>query len=417
MQKRRPTRLRALAIMVAVAAALVRCTSFGVDANGTDSGASSPACGQGGCDASLVDARDANARSDADTTSADASDASVACVTDADVDADSRNCGRCGHDCLTGQCNAGKCQPYTLDNGFPYAAEITVEGTTALWTTGFTSGGVYACPRTGCVPGLVTFATGLDGTANIAADQGSVYFSNPDAVDASADGVFMCARTGCGAGPTKIVPSVSARTLRADGTSLFYVVDYTKIYTCAAPSCATPSVIATGQSIHDLVLDGNTMYWVDAFDLYACQKSTCSATKHKLFTASVDPPALQRIAFGGGRVFTVQAPSAPFLADGKILSCPASSVSSCAPSVVATGIYRTFGFAADDSGVYFSDIGTAADQTTGYIATCPIAGCPLGAAQKIVANVPNAASVALDARAIYFSRNGGYGPPMVIAKP
>lgn len=45
----------------------------------------------------------------------------------ADLQKDARNCGRCGHDCLGGACEAGDCEPYVFADGLvtPIALSVT----------------------------------------------------------------------------------------------------------------------------------------------------------------------------------------------------------------------------------------------------------------------------------------------------
>src|SRR4051812_46742205 len=67
----------------------------------------------GGTDASAIDALvDSPSSNDASTT-----DVAVDASCTADTQSDAKNCGKCGHDCVGGQCTAGVCQVATLVTG------------------------------------------------------------------------------------------------------------------------------------------------------------------------------------------------------------------------------------------------------------------------------------------------------------
>jgi hypothetical protein len=52
------------------------------------------------------------------------------CVT---LDDDPKHCGRCGHDCLGGECTEGKCQPYEIAYGQHLPQKLAVDATHVYW--------------------------------------------------------------------------------------------------------------------------------------------------------------------------------------------------------------------------------------------------------------------------------------------
>lgn len=50
------------------------------------------------------------------------------CAENINLQANEQNCGRCGHDCLGGRCERGKCQPHRLASGFTDPIGVTLAG-------------------------------------------------------------------------------------------------------------------------------------------------------------------------------------------------------------------------------------------------------------------------------------------------
>lgn len=333
----------------------LRCVGFDADVTPPAEG------GPPSTDAPLADT--GPAPTDGSSTDGALADASMC---KADLTKDRRHCGRCGHDCLGGMCVASVCQPYTLDNGFAYATAITTEGTSALWTSGNS-------------PGRVS-------------------------------------RAGCGNAPTRVSALPKVRYIRTSGNNVYFADD-ANLYRCAGPTCANPVVVATGLGITGFAIDATSIYWTNLFELYACDKASCTTTTRKLLTTPYSSTRVfYRLALGAGKVFAGH--NLNDEGGGTIISCPIASNANCNPTVVAKGLDAMFGFAADDSGVYFTDIGTAAATLSdGFLAWCPPAGCTDGKPQVLASPLTNANNVTVDKQAIYFTLSGGEGPPRVLAKP
>ena len=62
-----------------------------------------------------------------------AGDGSV-CDDAADLDSDAENCGRCGHDCLGGECEFGKCLPVTVAASQTNPIDVATDGTYVYWS-------------------------------------------------------------------------------------------------------------------------------------------------------------------------------------------------------------------------------------------------------------------------------------------
>jgi hypothetical protein len=122
-----------------------------------------------------LDARAPVADSGADARVDDASDeeGEAGCVP-ARLDADPRNCGSCGHDCLGGDCAGGACQPIVLardlDAGTLQA--IAIDDTSVYW--GDSSGVVGVVAKSGG-DGRLLLTNALDVALSIAVDTQRLY--------------------------------------------------------------------------------------------------------------------------------------------------------------------------------------------------------------------------------------------------
>jgi hypothetical protein len=324
-----------------------------------------------------------------------------ACV---DVTADPKNCGRCGHDCLGGGCEAGACLPVPLvPGGSPRA--IALDTAHVFWTDSNSA-------RVGQV--------GKDGTGRIDLALGGTKNSYPIGI-------------------------------ATDGANMFWGGIEDELFRCKIGGCAnTPSqVTSTGGTFTDLVVDDTKVYWLDGMGagrIASVNKGTILGAGG----ASVAPGAFNRIAQDAQFLYVTSD-------DGNVRRIAKSNG---AVNIVAKALGKTFGIAVDDTNVYFTDgddpatidvaakIATnatptplaaaqhnpeaiASDATNlywvntfigigpdGKIMTCPFTNC---ATPVVLADNQHAPiSIAVDATAIYwvnFDFGNGSGGVMKLAKP
>src|SRR5262245_8002876 len=102
----------------------VACTST----SGLVGGESEGDGGEGTREVTTFSARDAEA---------DSSSVTAANPCAADTATDPRNCGRCGHDCLGGACEVGRCRPVVLASAAgKNEAGPLIDRTHVYWVTG-----------------------------------------------------------------------------------------------------------------------------------------------------------------------------------------------------------------------------------------------------------------------------------------
>gem|GEM_PF-1925848 len=98
-----------------------------------------------------------------------------------DFSTDPENCGRCGHSCLGGVCQAGTCQPIVLASGQLNPGAVVVAGPYVYWTrTGDTTtgqgGAVMKVAATGGTP--VEVAANQNTARGLALDGSNMYWSS-----------------------------------------------------------------------------------------------------------------------------------------------------------------------------------------------------------------------------------------------
>lgn len=314
-------------------------------------------------------------------------DAGATCV--ADLQTDKANCGRCGHDCGGGECNAGKCQPIQIGavNGAPLefvfvsashvfvaplvrlttdtgglwriaksggAVEEYVKLRYAEWMVGlgdklwFTveddpangsdkTGGLYTCPLEGAAPCAPSLVAAADNPRALVLDKGALYYG-----DQAADKGLM-----------KIVPPGAPAIFRAgfgfprylfvDGEAAFYNVTY-------APS----SPPQKGRLIEILPDAGYEIRYEYSSDTANAGRLVGSPSSLLVTGYDYDGPTSKGVVHRVPRA-------------GGVLPCDYGG----------DGNTRPFGLAADGTRVYWTNLGTGAAEpyTAGSLATCELAGC------------------------------------------
>lgn len=57
------------------------------------------------------------------------------CAPTVDLTSDAKNCGKCGHDCLGGECSGARCQPVVMVSGQSGAVGVATDGNELFWST------------------------------------------------------------------------------------------------------------------------------------------------------------------------------------------------------------------------------------------------------------------------------------------
>jgi hypothetical protein len=131
---------------------------------------------------------------------------------------DAKNCGRCGHDCLGGQCAGGECRPYAVASGLDEAPiAIALDGADVWWISN--NGSIFTCPLAGCATPKHVLLTKEGTLTSIAIDATYVYYTSfGTAANGYVDGAVVRVDKS-GANPTTLAssqhkPAASSSTRR-----------------------------------------------------------------------------------------------------------------------------------------------------------------------------------------------------------
>jgi hypothetical protein len=177
---------------------------------------------------------------------------------------DPKNCGACGHDCLGGACNHGKCAPFVLATNQKQPSNPVVDEGTIYWTNG--DGTIWSCATAGCngrprpitaIEAGNTFLSGLDVKNGVVLATG--YYSQA---------LHTCPTTGC-AQPTTLIGNLDypvAGLLDGKDGAFFINANRASVERCSLPSCAGgPTRIAGGPPAwRRLAQDETKVYWTAA---------------------------------------------------------------------------------------------------------------------------------------------------------
>jgi hypothetical protein len=350
----------------------------------------------------------------------DASDATPSCP-DASFQSDPRHCGACGHDCLGGTCNEGRCAPTALASGQVRTLWLALSANSVFWSVG---SAIATCPKSGCGANApLAIVSGRTGIHEIVAGAGRVFWTECGASDGAA---YSCPDTGCAAAaPTLMASGFGCLEALAldEPHSVFYFASWENLYSCPLDTCssASSSRIAKDRTgyISSLELVGATPFWLEAeIGLHACVAPSCipegarlvaQTQRNAISTPSVvgsfaywtsywagpaqdfDPDQLPQITVGTG---------------GVVVRAPLTQNGGAAEVLIAGG--SPTAVVADDTGFWF------ADHLSGSILACPSSGCDAGAA-PVALGQGKPFSLVQDESALYWG-NYGDGRIMKLAK-
>jgi hypothetical protein len=315
------------------------------------------------------------------------------------------NCGRCGHSCLGGTCDAGQCQPVTLAANIS-PRDLAVDAKHVYWIEPSTARAMQA-DKDGANPiqlggGTSNYLTGLD------IDDASAFWGTRDEL------LLRCKIGGCANTPAIVTSQITYMgDLAVDDTNGYWLQDtdpatIKKAAKGGTNGAATQLVAETGDagSYHHIATDGQYVYW------------------------TADDGKVRRIAVGGGAVTVVASAtgSAGGLAvdeqnvyftagddPGTVNYAPKGGTSG--GSALAAAQHLPIAVAVDANSIYWVNSAIGISETSGTVMTCRIASCTpttLASAQR------TPVSIAVDDTAVYWSNfdlGNSQGGIMKVAKP
>jgi hypothetical protein len=328
---------------------------------------------------------------------------------DSGYESNPRHCGRCGHDCLAGACEAGICQPFVVatDLGVTELEAIVARKDVLYFAA---RQAIVSCPTSGCGDAGTVLASGLNKPpGGVAADDTYVYF-------AASDRVLRCPLGGCGdAGPVELASGNDVTSVAVDATGLYYT-DGSGLRMCALASCNGTNGIQYARESRGrgLVLDGTELFACGGggTNVYTCPVTGCPTDRGIRIWSGDDSYAVgvdgMSVFFTRERCTATDGYGTCTARATSIEACPRAGCGAGAPTRITgnvdTHAIGPFGLAVDATGVYFASDGRVrhVPKAGGTISTIFQGGDPRG--------------VALDARGIYWT---DHASPRVmgVAKP
>lgn len=332
-----------------------------------------------------------------------------------DRQTDKVNCGRCGHDCLGGDCKAGVCQYVALAGSLAAPGALALDEKYVYFATQG-DGRVMRILKSG---GTVdTLVTGWQSMIGVGVSGTTLFWSADDALGDAGDGnfggVWKCTLPAC---TDKKLVSTVGNTQHLDVKNGF-------VYYATEDSIRRVKVDGTGDQ--SLVTPINRPFSIAADDA------------HVYYTSN--QTSLERVPVGGAAtgeaVGPLNASRYGFVAvDAQRFYWAFTDVSSKGQvfgALKASPATRTsygttnrgsLGVASDGTNVYWMNDGTLSGTDSngdGDFLTCPVAGCT-GEPLRLADQLHFAGPIAIDGSAVYFlefgGRNSVNGRLLKVAKP
>ncbi len=384
---------------VAFAVVLAACTDLG----GLSGAGDLPVSDAGGKEARPTPGDDGGGGDAALTCAGGRSACGSACV---DVQTDAKNCGRCAHDCLGGECKAGVCAAVTLATGLNDPMGVA-QDSNSLYVA------VWGANK---IVQVAKAAGGKNDVSTLTTSPASIAV----ALDASGKAAALVWGEWTIGGKAHVVtctpPCTNVTTVAATGDSVMgLVVSGTRAYftdsggateairRCDLPGCTNVNdVVSPLAHAYGLAVTGTTLLYSRHDALGDVGRADASSFGNGTHLFDADTP--QGLATDGTNVF------AAVSGGNQIAKCP---LSGCIGATTTLAFAQNpHAVATDGKNVYWTN--GVADG--GSVAYCPVSGCPGGAA-LLAAGQSNPYGIVVDDAAVYWVNSAPMGSVMKIAKP
>lgn len=324
---------------------------------------------------------------------------------------DTRNCGRCGHDCGTGSCSNSVCQPVLIAGDADGGAIITSIATDqtddnpkglathVFWSVTGTGGGIFQANVTGSAPIQLSTSAGVART-NVVVNQTDVYwfgqnFGGPPQPILKSKVDTSMSQASVGTMNGAFIQSILFDPV-AHNVLGSYAANGTNhgVFSCGPDGGVTCTSLITfsGQPGGNVATDGTHVYFCDPGDGLVLEV-TLNGGSAGTYVQSQDTPNLLRV--DGNNVYWSNS------ATKKLLRGPTGSVTT--PKPLTTTANAAEGLAADAVNVYWTE------SATGTVNFAPVAGTGSGPNTPYVILGPSTQPMHLvrDTGFLYFTHKGG----------
>jgi hypothetical protein len=354
------------------------------------------------------------------TSEGGAGDASDGSACGADLSVDPKNCGRCGHDCLGGACESGKCQGVQLAAPGGPLRHILLAGSSIFVSTSTRLvsevSGLFRVPSGGGAP--EQYAPQRHAEAMGVIGETLYYAVNESSPNPTGDlgGLYSCPLAGpAPCTPTLIVALDFPRALAVDRGRVFYNETNSSALMVYAPP-GPPTVFRTGTDgavglANNIYVDGDAAF-VTASALGPPFPQSASVIELPLAGGQanafsyVGPLAHEGTLFGTPDSLYFTAFEYTGATSGVVRRLPRGSGTPC--DVGGSQQARPYGLHVDDRNVYWSNQGTGAALpfSNGSLAYCEKTGC-CSTPTTLWKGAPQPTAITGDDTAIYFATYGG----------
>jgi len=316
-----------------------------------------------------------------------------------DVQMDSHNCGRCGHDCLGGACVSAVCQVVTIATGQGRAFVVGTDIQFVYWGG---DGGPIAkksLDNTGSIIPLVPAPTYTEAAYAMVVTPDALYWGN----DWKDKGLRGCALPSCVGGAQNLVTGTyNVHAVISNATrGVVYYDQGNSIVQKAVPIGNPAPLTATAAGVNALAIDSSFVYWVETTgtQIYAMNKIPLAGGAITTL-ASNRTGDIHSLAVGPSMLYWAENVSASGPATIRSAPLPSGVPAATEPTKIADVVGTVRTVATDATHIYF------ANRTGNSIQRCPLAGC-LGAPPVFAPASGGPWGLAVDARAVYWVTESG----------
>jgi hypothetical protein len=341
----------------------------------------------------------------------------------ADTQNDGKNCGRCGHDCVGGKCNAGVCAPVVIAPALGRPNAIALDATNAYVTT-YADGKVYKVPKDGSLQ-PVALVPGQSYSQGIVIDGTTLFWANNDyIVDGGAGqvgGVWKCALPACTT-PVLVAANDQPHYPTVVGGQVYFSSVGDDSISVALPDAGARKLTTTGRP-YGLSVDATHAYFTNSTNFFL--RTLINGDGGTEQVGPLNGFAWGLTAIDNDRVYWAFWDDPPGFG-GHVLSAQKSNLAA-APITYSTSADKgSLAVTVDDTYVYWANEGTFTSDMNpvsnrdGEIRACPKAGCPPSGSIVLAKGLLDPGFVITDDKAVYYTEFGdtaANGSLQKVAKP